>query len=38
LDRAVAESTSNMLKFLLKKGLPIHPGTVQTRNYYVLRI
>lgn len=37
LDQAIVESSSIMLKFLLKKKLPIHPGTVQTRNYYLLR-
>jgi predicted HD superfamily hydrolase involved in NAD metabolism len=37
LNRAVIESTSNMLKFLLAKGLPIHPGTIETRNYYLLK-
>ncbi|MEE8638658.1 MAG: bis(5'-nucleosyl)-tetraphosphatase (symmetrical) YqeK [Candidatus Margulisiibacteriota bacterium] len=37
LDKAILESSSNMLKFLLQKGLPIHPGTVQTRNYYLLK-
>jgi predicted HD superfamily hydrolase involved in NAD metabolism len=37
MDQAIAVSTSNMLGFLLKKGLPVHPGTVSTRNYYLLR-
>lgn len=36
LDKAIVESASNMLHFLLDKGLPIHPGTVATRNYYLL--
>ncbi len=36
LNRAIIESTSNMLKYLLDKGLPVHPGTVKTRNYYLL--
>lgn len=38
LDAAVAESASNSLNYLLKKGLPIHPGTVATRNYYLFRL
>ncbi|MDD5382583.1 MAG: bis(5'-nucleosyl)-tetraphosphatase (symmetrical) YqeK [Candidatus Margulisbacteria bacterium] len=37
LDRAIAESAGQMLKYLLAKGLPIHPLTVQTRNYYLIR-
>lgn len=38
LDKAIAESTSNKLKYLLKKGLPIHPGTIKTRNYYLKKL
>jgi len=34
LDQAIVESTSNLLRSLLKKGLPVHPGTVSTRKYY----
>lgn len=37
LDRAIVETSSQMLSYLLKKGLPIHPGTVETRNYYLLK-
>jgi predicted HD superfamily hydrolase involved in NAD metabolism len=37
LDWAIIASTSNMAAFLLENGLPIHPGTVQTRNYLILR-
>ena len=37
LNQAVIESTSNMLKFVLEKGLPIHPGTIETRNYYLFK-
>ncbi|MFH1684639.1 MAG: bis(5'-nucleosyl)-tetraphosphatase (symmetrical) YqeK [Candidatus Margulisiibacteriota bacterium] len=36
LDGAVAESAANSLKYLLKLGLPICSGTIQTRNYYLL--
>ncbi|MEA3493647.1 MAG: bis(5'-nucleosyl)-tetraphosphatase (symmetrical) YqeK [Candidatus Margulisiibacteriota bacterium] len=37
LDRAVVETSTQMLSFLLKKGLPFHPGTVETRNHYLLK-
>jgi predicted HD superfamily hydrolase involved in NAD metabolism len=37
LDAAIIESSSRMLRFLLQKGLPIHPGTVKTRNHYLLK-
>ncbi len=35
LDRAVAEGTTAILEYLLERGLPIYPGTVLTRNYYL---
>ena len=38
LDRAVFESTSSMLKHLLSEKLPIYPGTVETRNYFITRL
>lgn len=38
LDQAIIESTSNKLRYLLEKRLPIHPGTIQTRNYYLLKL
>ena len=37
LDRAVAVSTTNTLQYLLSKRLPVHSGTIRTRNYYLLR-
>jgi len=37
LDRAIIESASNMIRFLLQKGLPVHAGTVETRNHYILK-
>ncbi|MBN2057932.1 MAG: bis(5'-nucleosyl)-tetraphosphatase (symmetrical) YqeK [Candidatus Saganbacteria bacterium] len=37
LNKAMVGSTTNMLEFLLKQGLPIHPGTIATRNYYLMR-
>ncbi len=36
LDKAIVESTSKSLSFLVKKGAPINAGTIQTRNYYLL--
>ncbi|MBU0672037.1 MAG: bis(5'-nucleosyl)-tetraphosphatase (symmetrical) YqeK [Candidatus Margulisbacteria bacterium] len=38
LDQAIIESSANILRFLLVKGLPIHPGTIRTRNYYLLNL
>jgi HD superfamily phosphohydrolase YqeK len=35
LDRAIEESTSKMLLYLLKKKLPIYPGTIETRNRFL---
>ncbi|PIS31246.1 phosphohydrolase [Candidatus Saganbacteria bacterium CG08_land_8_20_14_0_20_45_16] len=37
LDQAIVKLASNMIEFLLKKQLPVHPATVETRNYYLLR-
>lgn len=37
LDRAVLESTSLMLQYLLDHKLPIFEGTIKTRNYYWLK-
>jgi len=37
LDKAILESASNMLKYLLEAGLPIYSGTIETRNYYLLK-
>lgn len=36
LDKAIAESSTSMLKHLLEAGLPIHPATIETRNYYLI--
>ena len=38
LDLAILESTTNMIRYLLEKGLPIYLGTIQTRNYFLFRI
>ncbi|MBN3033812.1 MAG: bis(5'-nucleosyl)-tetraphosphatase (symmetrical) YqeK [Candidatus Saganbacteria bacterium] len=35
LDRAIYESASAMIRFLVKQGRPIYPPTVVTRNYYL---
>ena len=37
LDRAVLLSTGNMIRYLVDFGLPIYPGTVETRNYFALK-
>lgn len=37
LDQAMLASTTSMLKYLLARGLPIYPGTVRTRNYFLLK-
>ena len=37
LDQAIVESSSKTIKYLIKKGLPIYPGTVRTRNYYLIK-
>lgn len=38
LDQAIIVSASNMIGFLLENDLPIHPGTIETRNYYLLKL
>ncbi|MFA6431858.1 MAG: bis(5'-nucleosyl)-tetraphosphatase (symmetrical) YqeK [Candidatus Margulisiibacteriota bacterium] len=38
LDKAVFESVSNMLKFLVGNNLPIYPQTIAVRNRYLLNI
>lgn len=38
LDQAILASTTNMLKYLLEKRLPIYPGTIQTRNYFLFKL
>ena len=38
MDRAVLESASAMIGFLLKKGLPVYPPSVETRNYYLVKL
>ena len=37
LDQAVLATTTNMLNYLIKENLPIFPGTVITRNSYLLK-
>jgi predicted HD superfamily hydrolase involved in NAD metabolism len=38
MDRAILLSTSAMIGFLLEKGLPVYPPSVETRNYYLLKL
>jgi len=36
LNAAIVEAANNMLKFLIKNKMPIHPKTIKTRNYYLI--
>lgn len=36
LNKAIIVTTTNILKFLIDKSLPIDPRTIRTRNYYLL--
>jgi predicted HD superfamily hydrolase involved in NAD metabolism len=38
MDRAIFESTSAMIGFLLERGLPVYPPTVETRNYFLAKL
>lgn len=38
MDRAIFESASSMLRFLLEKKLPIYPETVLTRNSFLEKL
>jgi predicted HD superfamily hydrolase involved in NAD metabolism len=38
MDRAILESTSAMIVFLLQKGLPVYQPSVETRNYYLVKL
>lgn len=35
LDAAIAHASTEMIKYLLNKGLPVYSQTVQTRNHYL---
>lgn len=37
MDKAIAQCASSMIKALIRKGLPVYPLTVTTRNYYILK-
>jgi predicted HD superfamily hydrolase involved in NAD metabolism len=37
LDEAVLASTTRMIAYLLEAGLPIHPASMETRNYLLLK-
>jgi predicted HD superfamily hydrolase involved in NAD metabolism len=36
MDKAVVAISGSMIEYLLGSGLPIHPKTVEVRNYYLL--
>ncbi len=37
LDQAIVAISTSMIKYLLGKGLPVHPMTVEVRNYYLFK-
>lgn len=37
LDQAIVAISTSMIKYLLGKSLPVHPMTVEVRNYYLLK-
>jgi len=37
MDLAIVKSTTSMIELLAQKNLPIHPRTVQTRNFYLMK-
>lgn len=37
LDQAIVAISGSMIKYLVGKGLPVHPMTVEVRNYYILK-
>ena len=36
LNKAIVAISTTMISYLLSKGLPVHPGTYEVRNYYLL--
>jgi len=36
LNKAIVSISSTMISYLIGKGLPVHPGTYEVRNYYLL--
>jgi predicted HD superfamily hydrolase involved in NAD metabolism len=38
LDRAIYESTSAMVRFLVNRDLPVYQPTVETRNYFLAKL
>lgn len=37
IDNAIVAISSSMIRYLLHKDLPVHPGTYEVRNYYLLK-
>jgi predicted HD superfamily hydrolase involved in NAD metabolism len=35
MDKAIVAISSSMIEYLLGRGLPVHPKTVEVRNYYL---
>jgi len=38
LDRAVGAAADRTIRYLLRQDLPIHPGSLRTRNYYLFKL
>ena len=38
MDLAIAKSTTSMIEMLLAKNLPIHPRTIKTGNFYLIKV
>lgn len=36
INLAIVAISSSMIRYLMEHGLPVHPGTYKTRNYYIL--
>ena len=37
IDKAIVTISSSMIKYLIDNDLPVHPGTYNVRNYYLLK-
>jgi predicted HD superfamily hydrolase involved in NAD metabolism len=37
IDKAIVAISSSMIRYLLDKGLPVHQGTYEVRNYYLIK-
>jgi len=37
IDQAIVAISSSMIRYLLENNLPVHPGTYEVRNYYLIK-